>query len=80
MGERRCGYPRGMAHLDGPHEDEQGPGPDQAADEPMGAEGVPAEEALDQAESTADAVDRAPEDQLSRPDQPDFDPRERDAY
>jgi hypothetical protein len=56
------------------------PGPARAADAPIETEGVPAEEGFEQAEPTVRAANRTPEEQLSRPDQPGFDPRERDRY
>ena len=46
---------------------------------PVTAEGVPENEDVDQSDVVKD-VDMDPEDHVNRPDQPDFDPAERDQY
>ena len=47
--------------------------------EPVRAEGVPDEEGMTEAD-VEERVDEEPDDQLSRPEQPDFDPEERRQY
>ncbi|MBA2956133.1 hypothetical protein GON03_17465 [Nocardioides sp. MAH-18] len=47
--------------------------------EPVRAEGVPDEEGMTEAD-VEERVDQAPDEHLSRPDQPDFDPEERRPY
>jgi len=44
---------------------------------PVQAPGAPAEEDLDQTGADVQDVDMDPEDHVSRPDHPDFDPAER---
>ena len=46
---------------------------------PVAAEGVPEQEDVEQADVVQD-VDMDPEDHVNRPDQPDFDPAEREQY
>ena len=48
-------------------------------DRPVDTGAVPEEEGVTDA-SAAEMLDREPEDQLNRPEQPDFDPEEREQY